>query len=566
MSREVRVAILGDSRDFGRAVDAAERDSRRLDGAFGRVGSGIGSMASTAALGVGALAVAGGAAAISFIQAAEESQAVTRQTDAVIRSMGASSWATADAVAELSSRLSNQTGIDDELIQSGQNVLLTFGEVQNRIGEGNNIFDRATAAALDMSVALGTDMAGASMQVGRALNDPIRGLAALRRSGIQFTDQQVEQITAMQEAGDMAGAQTVMLAELERQFGGSAAAQSTATQRMATMWGNLQEELGAKLLPTFERVTAWLGEHLPGIIDTVVGALGRLRDWFGRVVEVGRDLGEWMMDHKPILIGLGVAIGVGLVAAFTAWAISAASAAAATLAAAAPVIAIGVAIAALVAGVIYAYQNWDWFRNTVDTVARFLTDTVWPAIQAGARWIMDVLVPAIGAVIGKFIEWGGKAVEIGATIFRFIGDIVAWVTAMPGRISSAASGMWDGIKDTFRAAVNWLIDRWNNLRFPSATFGLPGFLGGGSVTIGGWELPDIPRLHSGGIFRTPNNEMEGLAVLQNGERVSARGSVDSGGGGPTQIIVQLDGRVLVDALVGQNRVNGSLPIVVQAVA
>ena len=153
MAREVRVAILGDARDFSRAVDSANRDASRLDGAFGRVAGGAGRMAGAVALGAAGVAVAGGAMAISFIQAAEESQQVTRQTDAVLRSMGATAWTTADQVARLSTQLSNQTGIDDELIQSGQNVLLTFGEVQNRVGEGNDIFDRATRAALDMSLA-----------------------------------------------------------------------------------------------------------------------------------------------------------------------------------------------------------------------------------------------------------------------------------------------------------------------------------------------------------------------------------------------------------------------------
>lgn len=556
MAREVRVAILGDARDFGRAVDSADRDARRLDGAFGRIGSGIGSLASSAAFGVGALAVAGGAAAISFIQAAEESQQVTRQTDAVIRSMGAGAWTTADAVAALSTQLSNQTGIDDELIQSGQNVLLTFGQVQNRIGEGQNIFDRATEAALNMSVALGTDMNSAAMSVGRALNDPIRGLTALRRSGIQFTEAQEDQITAMVEAGDVAGAQTVMLAELERQFGGSAEAQSTASQRMATMWGNLQEELGARLLPTFERVTAWLGEHLPGIIETAVSWIDRFGSGVSRVAEwvqevwptvqqAFEDFIAWAQPKFEQFIGFITGawdtFGEDIIAFVTdAW-----TNISQIIEGAMQVIR---GVVDVVMGIIHGdfSQVWDGIKNIFSGAANFIigiANQFMNVIRTGISMGMD-------AVSGLFRSaWDG---------------IVNFVTGLPNRIASAASGLFDGIKNAFRSAINWIIDRWNGLEFRIPGFDPPG----PGPTFPGFTLgmPDVPRLHTGGTFRTPNNEMEGLAILQNGERVSARGSVGGGDGGPTVIQVLLDGRVLVDALVGQNRVNGSLPIVVQAVA
>jgi len=332
MAREVRVAILGDSRDYQRAVRSAQDHSGRLEGTFDRVGRGASRMG---------LAIAAGAAAgvyglarmtSGFIRAAEESQQVSRQTEAVLASMGATSWTTADAVSELSERLSLQSGIDDELIQSGQNVLLTFGQVQNRVGRGRNIFDRATQAALDMSVALGTDMNQAAMQVGKALNDPIRGLTQLRRVGIQFTAEQERQIRTMQEAGDVAGAQAVMLAELERQFGGSAEAQATASGKLATAWGNIQETLGEYLLPVFSEVAEWLAEKLPVAAEKLRGPMEGVKGVFegvrtsvetfvtafmtgsdevansgfqGVMAELGetsRQVFEWLRDNVPPII------------------------------------------------------------------------------------------------------------------------------------------------------------------------------------------------------------------------------------------------------------------------
>lgn len=290
MAREVRVAILGDSRDFSRAVSSANHDAGRLDRAFSGIGSSAARMGRTVAIGLGAIAVGGIAVGKSLIDAATESQKVTAQTEAVLKSMGTAAGVTSKQVADLSTKLSMQSGIDDELIQSGSNLLLTFGKIRNGVGKSNQIFDRATAAALDMSVALGTDMTSASMMVGKALNDPVRGLTALRRSGIQFTKQQEDQIKAMVAVGDAAGAQKIMLSELERQFGGSAAAQATAGEKLKVIWGNLQEQLGEKLLPVFNAVASWLGRVLPRAIDAFSSFLRPIIDTieeFGNALRTG---------------------------------------------------------------------------------------------------------------------------------------------------------------------------------------------------------------------------------------------------------------------------------------
>src|SRR5690606_8024287 len=100
---------------------------------------------------------------------------------------------------------------------------------------------------------------------------------------------------------------------------------------------------------------------------------------------------QWVVDNKPVLIGILTAIGV----AFAGWAVSAAAAAASTIAAMAPFIAVGAAIAGVVAAVVYAYQEWDWFRSTVNAVRDFLVNKLWPALKAVASFIVDSLVPAV---------------------------------------------------------------------------------------------------------------------------------------------------------------------------
>lgn len=258
---------------------------------------------------------------VGFVQAAEESQAVGRQTEAVIESMGGASNVTAAHVSELTDRLSAKAGVDDELIQSGQNVLLTFGKVRNEVGAGNDIFDRATTSALDMSAALGQDLQGSAIMVGKALNDPVRGMTALTRAGVSFTQSQKDQVAAMVAAGDTIGAQKIILSELENQFGGAAEANATATGKMAVAWGNLQEEMGAKMLPTVGllagALTSLVQGPLGGIAVTAgmagvgVGALGYLvasivpnvkEAW-----EAFNELTSKMGRFGTVLKGLGIA-------------------------------------------------------------------------------------------------------------------------------------------------------------------------------------------------------------------------------------------------------------------
>lgn len=94
---------------------------------------------------------------------------------------------------------------------------------------------------------------------------------------------------------------------------------------------------------------------------------------------------------------------------------------------------------------------------------------------------------------------------------------VEFVRALPGRVSSAAVGLWDGIKDGFRASMNWIIDRWNSLSFtmPSLDLGPMGKVGGWTMSV-----PDIPRFAAGGFTTRPMIAMIGDApASQRGEHV-----------------------------------------------
>jgi len=211
---DVVVRFLGDST---RAVAAA----RETDAAYSRLST---NMKKTGLAMSGAITLpllAAGKAAASELVSAEK---VAAQTEAVIKSTGGAAGVTAKQVDELATSIQNKSGIDDEAIKSGENLLLTFTNVRNEAGKGNDVFNQATGLAADLSVAWGIDMSSAATKVGKALNDPIAGMSALSKVGVSFSAEQKETIKQLVSTGDVLGAQKVILKELQTEVGGSAAA------------------------------------------------------------------------------------------------------------------------------------------------------------------------------------------------------------------------------------------------------------------------------------------------------------------------------------------------------
>jgi hypothetical protein len=253
VAKSVVIAILADTKKFVSDVDGAGKKASGFAGVLAGVGK-------AAAIGL----AAAGTAAVGFvamsIRAAAAAQKVAAQTEAVLESTGGAAGRTLTQIGKLAGQLSALSGVDDEVVQAGQNVLLTFTRIR-----GAN-FDRATRSALNLSVALGTDMNAAAMLVGKALNDPLKGMSALSRAGVQLTDEQRSLVQQMVAVGDVAGAQAILLAELETQFGGSAEAFgrtfSGALGRVQTIFGNLQESIGGALLPALTIVLNRIADFL----------------------------------------------------------------------------------------------------------------------------------------------------------------------------------------------------------------------------------------------------------------------------------------------------------------
>jgi hypothetical protein len=296
-------------------------------------------------LAAGAAGLVGlGAAAAGFITEAAESAKIARLTEAAVRSTGGAAKISADQIGELAESLSNKTAIDDEAIQSASNLLLTFTNIRNEAGAGNDIFNQATEAALNMSTAMGTDANAAAMQLGKALNDPIKGVAALGKAGVQFTKDQKEQIKTLVESGRTMEAQQMILGELNTQFGGAAAAAADPMARLQVIAGNLGERIGGALLPHAEAFATWMADkgvpyaerlieqletHLPPAIDAVKTGFLTAKDVLQNdVFPTLRAIGTWIAENQTTLtVFAGIVSGV-LAAAFTVWATRATIAAA----------------------------------------------------------------------------------------------------------------------------------------------------------------------------------------------------------------------------------------------
>lgn len=266
--RTITTDLVGRDR-MSPAADSAARSSSRLGGVLGKVGGVMKTgLAVGAGVAVGGIAALGGWI-VQGVKDAASYQTVLAKTAQVIKSTGNVAHISVEGVKSLAAELETMSGVDEELIINSQNVLATFTNIRN-VGK-NKIFDQATKSALDMSVALGTDLQGASIQVGKALNDPIKGVSALSKVGVTFTDSQKKVIKSLVETGDVAGAQKVILAELNKEFGGQAAAAGKGFEgsmaRVQDVLADTGREIGTALLPKVTQFAEWLSKKIPVAID-----------------------------------------------------------------------------------------------------------------------------------------------------------------------------------------------------------------------------------------------------------------------------------------------------------
>ena len=467
MSNRVGIEFVGEARGALAAARQTEgaikgvgKESKAASQHVGGFGSSLGKVGKLAGLAAGAAGLGAliGGLKIGIGEFAQSAK-VAAQTNAVLKSTGGIAGVTADQVDSLATALMKKSGIDDEAIKSGENLLLTFTNIRNEAGRGNDVFTQSTKAITDMSVALGQDMKSSAIQVGKALNDPIKGVTALQRVGVSFTAAQKEQIKALVDSGKTMDAQKLILRELNKEFGGSAeAAGKTLPGQISILkesFNNFAGDLVGKAIPYVQEAISALRDHWPEIKKALLDFWNAAKPALEALVEALRV--AWPIAQKAIEVFLPVLKDVGQVIAGVVRLVSALLHGDWSEAwAAAKTIVMGV-ISGIVDVIKGAAQLWWAAFGSVFT-SIFVTPfkTAWTAVSDWVKtnWV-DILVVLFGGLPGLLYEgikrgWIPNFVTPVQTFFTNVGtwisgEVTRWagiVAALPGKIADFSRALF----------------------------------------------------------------------------------------------------------------------------
>lgn len=369
--------------------------------------------------------------ATSALKAAGDAEAALATVEAIIKSTGGAAGLTSEKLIGMAQQLKALTNIDDDKIMREVTAnLLTFTNV---VGP---VFREAQVAAINLSAVLRQDLQSSTIQLGKALNDPIKGITALRRVGVAFTESQKEQIKTLIESGDILSAQRIILKELAKEFGGAAEAQAK------TIEGRLN-----KVTVAFGDALEYVGKAMDqaGFVDlaeAVSGLAGRFGDLSPQMQTIVVITGA----VAAALLALGAVVGtVSLI--FGTFAVPFAAAAAT----------IGVA-----SGTIIAYWQdikgaatslKDAFVDIYDSVKTWLVDKFTSAAQetkaiaVDLRTVLQSQWDQIKASTGSVgVAFAGIYESAKTWLYDKLAPIIDAITGAFDRLAGTVQGLWDRFK------------------------------------------------------------------------------------------------------------------------
>lgn len=284
----LRVTLGLDSAEFTKGVESASKQVKRVRKDIEDFGSRMTSVGKMMTMGFSLPLLAAAAAATTG--AKEQAQAVA-QVEAAITSMGNAAGRSSKQLAEAADAMEMNSLFNADVILTKVTAnLLTFGNV------AGEVFDRAQQAAIDMAQRMGGDPQAAALLLGKALNDPIKGMAALGRVGVQLSATQKEQIKSFMATGNAAKAQAIILGEVERQFKGAAkaAADTTPWRQAQVAIDQTMDKFGEIILPMLPQISA--------AVIGIAQAIGSLSPEMQQVVVVA---GLVAAAFGPVLVAIG---------------------------------------------------------------------------------------------------------------------------------------------------------------------------------------------------------------------------------------------------------------------
>jgi hypothetical protein len=527
-TRTVRIRADGDAS----GLDKMSKDGER---SLNRWKSGFADFAKAAAVGAAAVGVALFSLGKSSVSAFVEAEAAqTKLTDAYARFPKMAN-VSITAMREFNTQLAKKVRFDDDALASGQAVLSQFKLSGKQV-------QSLTPLMADLAAKTGRDIPTAAEVMGKAF---LGNTKALKELGVNY-----------KATGDQAKDTAAITEILRKQVGGFAEKEGqTAAGRaeiLKNQFGEIQEQIGAALLPMLMALGSWL-------LEVGIPALGRFADWFQqRVLPAVVATWTWIKANVfPIIGQFGTLLNTVL-------------------------------FPALGSMVSWIRDNWSWLSVLVTALGTFGV-TLLVVIKSISAWIsaveavkaaqialnvamaanpIGIVIAIIAALVVAFVLLWNKSAAfrdffIGAweaikNAAGAVGDwirgkwetLMAFFRAVPEAFRMIGQGIADGITSGFKGAVNFIIRMINGL-----VDGVNRLIGGinavnpfGSIP----QIPHVPLMARGGTVDraglvTLGERGRETVQLPAGARVHSNSATEAAlGGGDVQVRVFLGDRELTD--------------------
>jgi phage-related protein len=282
--RTLKLSILADVAGLSKGLNQGSNEVQGFGSKMANFGKKAAAAFAVAGIAAAAFAVKFAKDAIVAGEAAATANARIEQINKSMGLFGESTNEVNKALIDYAEKTARATGVDTNSIKATQAKLLTFKELAATANEIGGNFERTTKAAIDLGAAgFGTAELNA-VALGKALNDPIKGISALSRNGITFTESEKDRIKVLVESNKVGEAQNMILKAIETQVGGTAEATANATDKMRVGFTQVTEKVGLALLPVFEKLTNF-------VIDQIFPAFDKIGAQFaGLTSQLGENL------------------------------------------------------------------------------------------------------------------------------------------------------------------------------------------------------------------------------------------------------------------------------------
>ena len=240
----IKTKITLDTKNYEAGIKKAESATQKFSSSLSGVTKLLKSTFALAGISVGTKAIVNfGKEAVKSAESANRTLNILNNT---LKVTGASAWTTSEDLVKMSEEIAYSTNYTVGEIQDMQSVLLGFKNITG------DTFREASDAITDMATVMGMDLKSAVQTVGKALDDPIKGLDSLRRQGFAFTDEQKEELKQLVENGEQLKAQKIILDELNTTYGGSAKSAQSSFDKQRDAVISFKETLGNQLIPVLD--------------------------------------------------------------------------------------------------------------------------------------------------------------------------------------------------------------------------------------------------------------------------------------------------------------------------